>query len=393
MNKLETLNIAIKALSVNKARTLLTMLGVIIGVFAVVSLTSLVKGVQNYVTDEFEKLGSNLLFVSPGRSAINRDPALAYTDNKLKESHLDLIDQYAGDLVKSTTPWVTLGKTVEYKSKNYFGILVGGNEKFADILNIRTSEGSLFTQNDVRTGAKVVVLGSEVKKTLFGSKKATGEIIRVDGKSMKVIGVAEEKGSDWDIQIYAPYTMLDRTFDADDIANIMVKLNDDRDVELATKNVELALLRNLKKDEFSVMSQKEILDEVKNILGILQLGLGAVAGISLIVGGIGIMNIMLVSVTERTREVGLRKALGATSRDIGTQFLAESVLISATGGFIGLILGYTATFLVQSIIRAEVPWWAVLLALGFSSIVGVAFGTYPAILASKKDPIVSLRYE
>ena len=393
MNKLETLNIAIKALSVNKARTLLTMLGVIIGVFAVVSLTSLVKGVQNYVTDEFEKLGSNLLFVSPGRSAINRDPALSYTDNKLRESHLDLIDQYAGDLVKSTTPWVTVGKTVEYKSKNYFGVLVGGNEKFADILNIRTSEGSLFTQNDVRTGAKVVVLGSEVKKTLFGSKKATGEIIRVDGKSMKVIGVAEEKGSDWDIQIYAPYTMLDRTFDADDIANIMVKLNDDRDVELATKNVELALLRNLKKDEFSVMSQKEILDEVKNILGILQLGLGAVAGISLIVGGIGIMNIMLVSVTERTREVGLRKALGATSRDIGTQFLAESVLISATGGFIGLILGYTATFLVQSIIRAEVPWWAVLLALGFSSIVGVAFGTYPAILASKKDPIVSLRYE
>ena len=393
MNKLETLNIAIKALSVNKARTLLTMLGVIIGVFAVVSLTSLVKGVQNYVTDEFEKLGSNLLFVSPGRSAINRDPALSYTDNKLRESHLDLIEQYAGDFVKSTTPWVTVGKTVEYKSKNYFGVLVGGNEKFADILNIRTSEGVLFTQNDVRTGAKVVVLGSEVKKTLFGSKKATGEIIRVDGKSMKVIGVAEEKGSDWDIQIYAPYTMLDRTFDADDIANIMVKLNDDRDVELATKNVELALLRNLKKDEFSVMSQKEILDEVKNILGILQLGLGAVAGISLIVGGIGIMNIMLVSVTERTREVGLRKALGATSRDIGTQFLAESVLISATGGFIGLILGYTATFLVQSIIRAEVPWWAVLLALGFSSIVGVAFGTYPAILASKKDPIVSLRYE
>ena len=393
MNKLETLNIAIKALSVNKARTLLTMLGVIIGVFAVVSLTSLVKGVQNYVTDEFEKLGSNLLFVSPGRSAINRDPALSYTDNKLRESHLDLIEQYAADLVKSTTPWVTVGKTVEYKSKNYFGVLVGGNEKFADILNIRTSEGVLFTQNDVRTGAKVVVLGSEVKKTLFGSKKATGEIIRVDGKSMKVIGVAEEKGSDWDIQIYAPYTMLDRTFGADDIANIMVKLNDDRDVELATKNVELALLRNLKKDEFSVMSQKEILDEVKNILGILQLGLGAVAGISLIVGGIGIMNIMLVSVTERTREVGLRKALGATSRDIGTQFLAESVLISATGGFIGLILGYTATFLVQSIIRAEVPWWAVLLALGFSSIVGVAFGTYPAILASKKDPIVSLRYE
>jgi putative ABC transport system permease protein len=173
----------------------------------------------------------------------------------------------------------------------------------------------------------------------------------------------------------------------------MMKAKDGADMDTVIKEAKLALRRDLKEDDFSVFSQKEILSSINSILGVLSIGLAAIAGISLFVGGIGIMNIMLVSVTERTREIGLRKALGATSKDIALQFITESVALSVTGGGIGLLLAWLATQAVQSLIRAEVPWWAALLGFGFSLVVGVIFGTYPAVSAAKKDPIEALRYE
>ena len=177
------------------------------------------------------------------------------------------------------------------------------------------------------------------------------------------------------------------------ISAIAIKAKDATNIELTTKEIKMALLRDLKSDEFTLMTQEDMLSSISSILGILTTALAAIAGISLLVGGIGIMNIMLVSVTERTREIGLRKALGATSFNIGLQFLVESVVISVSGGIVGLLLGWIATLIANNWIRAEVPIWAIILAFGFSLFVGIVFGTYPALKASKKDPIEALRYE
>ena len=204
----------------------------------------------------------------------------------------------------------------------------------------------------------------------------------------------EKKGAEYDVQIVMPYTTLEDIVNVKQYSSyIGIKLTEDADIDKATKEIELALLRDLKKDEFTLFSQKDLLNSVQEILEILTVGLGAVAGISIVVGGIGIMNIILVSVTERIKEIGLRKALGATSANIGIQFMFESVMISVIGGMLGVLLGGGATLIAQKWLRAEVPLWAVGLSFGFSSVVGIVFGTYPALRASRFDPIDALRYE
>ncbi|KKS18744.1 MAG: Efflux ABC transporter, permease protein [candidate division WWE3 bacterium GW2011_GWC1_41_7] len=183
------------------------------------------------------------------------------------------------------------------------------------------------------------------------------------------------------------------TFDVPFFSSIVAKVRNTENVDLATREIKIALLKDLKEEDFTVLSQSDILSSIQNILQILTIGIGAIAGISLLVGGIGIMNIMLVSVTERIKEIGLRKALGATQLDIAMQFLIESVFLSLGGGLIGLLLGWLGTYASRTFLRTEIPWWAVALAFGFSVLVGVIFGTYPAITAAKKDPVEALRYE
>ena len=190
-----------------------------------------------------------------------------------------------------------------------------------------------------------------------------------------------------------PYTTLRDNFDGTTIISIVSKAKSQFPITKAAESVKLAMYRDLHDDEFSVMTQEDILESINSILGILAVALATISGISLLVGGIGIMNIMLVSVTERTREIGLRKALGATSFDIKRQFMIEAVIISLSGGLIGLLLGWLSTLAIKNLVRATVPFWAIPLALGFSVLVGVIFGTYPAVKASKKDPIEALRYE
>jgi putative ABC transport system permease protein len=391
MNYSESLSTAVNALKSNKVRTVLTMLGIIIGVFSVVLLISLVRGVQNYVIDQFNAIGSNLVFVMPGRAGINRDPATSFTDNKLKPDYTTTIKTI--NAVEEAIPVITTGKTITYRGIKYFSAISGVPIAYVKIFDIPLEEGQFYTAEDDNTSRKVVVLGSAVHKRLFGTSKPLGEKIKIDTATFEVIGVLSPKGQDFDEQVVVPFNTAKNTFDVENIAYLVTKLSPDANVDESVKTIENILLNHLKRDDFTVMTQSDLLKSIQDILKILGFGLGAIAAISLLVGGIGIMNIMLVAVTERIREIGLRKAVGATSGEIAVQFLLESVLLSLIGGLIGLMLGYLASLGARHFIRTEVPIWAVLLSLGFSLLVGVVFGTYPAYKASRKEPIEALRYE
>jgi len=394
MNILDTYKAANKALLHNKARTALTMLGVIIGVFAVAMMVSLGRGAQNYITDQFEELGSNLIFVTPGANVgFGRDPAESYSRNKLEEKHVDLIKTYAKDYIKYVDAYVNTGTTARYKTNSYYASVIGGGNDTQYIYNYKIDNGRFFTPAEVRGKKRVVILGPIVVDELFSGINPNGKKIKLGDDTYKVIGTFEEKGKNFDQGVIVPYTAAQNTFGVKNLTGISIKAKDENEIDTTIKQVEKAMLRDLKTDDFTVLSQQEILGSIQNILKILTTAIGGIAAISLLVGGIGIMNIMLVSVTERTREIGLRKAVGATPNQIAAQFLTESVLISLGGGLIGLALGYAGTFAIQGFIRAEIPWWAVVLAFGFSAGVGILFGTYPAVKASKKDPIESLRYE
>ncbi len=392
----EIFRAAFTSLGLNKVRTFLTMLGVIIGVFAVVSLVSLVKGFENYITDQFSTLGSNLLWVLPGAVSFGQGGgggAPGFSNNKLDYSHIDLISRYAADQITDISPMVEVPKVLNYKTKSYTATLMGGNDRVLDILNVQVDKGNFYTKTDVTTKSKVVVLGSLVVSELFPTKNPIGEQIKIDGISFTVTGTLKAWGPSFDNRVFLPETTARSSLGIDKFTAILVKVKSGLDVEQVGNSVKLILRRDLKADDFTVMTQKDLLSSINNILGILSICLAAIAGISLFVGGIGIMNIMLVSVTERTREIGLRKALGATSRDILLQFMTESMAISLLGGLFGLLLAWLATLSIRSILRAEVPWWSILLGVGFSLVVGVVFGTYPAMSASKKDPIEALRFE
>ena len=368
------------------------MLGVIIGVFSVVALVAVVQGFQNYITDQFESLGSNLILVTPKMSE-DHDPGRTFLGNKLSLRNIDTINLYLGDKVTAVTPSIRVAKLAGYKTKTYAGTVVGGNFQSFYVYGLETDLGSYYTKVDDSQKANVVFISSDVKKELFGDRNPVGEKIKIENTSFEVLGVAKPKSPTFDDRIFMPDTTLKTVFDIEVLNSIAIKAKEGQDLEELMREVRLALLKDMKADDFSVVTQKDVLSSIEQILGVLSIALASVAGISLLVGGIGIMNIMLVSVTERTQEIGLRKALGATSKKIGQQFLTEAIVISLGGGLVGLFLGYLSTLAVSSFIRATIPWWTIVLAMGFSLFVGVAFGTYPALSASKKDAIESLRFE
>ena len=395
MNAKEILSTASKALLLNKVRSFLTMLGVIIGVFAVISLVSLVGGVQEYVVSSFEDLGSNLIFVVNGKIEMGQRQTAgsALVSTNLKEKHVDMIKSIAEDYVDYITPQSQTYQTIKYKTEEYFLLLLGVNYEANDIFNSSIERGRYFNRVEQENSSRVVVLGNNLGKKFFGEENPIGKKIKINGKSYEVVGLLAKKSPNYDESVILPYTTVMDEFSATGITSIVVKVKDNVDLEQAQQQIKLALLKDLKEDKFTVMTQEDILESIQNILNMLTIALASISGISLLVGGIGIMNIMLVSVAERTKEIGLRKALGATSSDIKNQFMAEAILISSLGGVLGLLLGWVTTIAIRPLIKAVIPVWAIPLALGFSLAVGIIFGTYPAVNASKKDPIEALRYE
>ncbi|EKD84824.1 MAG: hypothetical protein ACD_38C00154G0011 [uncultured bacterium] len=243
----------------------------------------------------------------------------------------------------------------------------------------------------------MAVIGQSAKTTLFGEGTSLNQIIDVAAIKYKVIGVLEPRGSifgiDQDNSIYVPFQTAQRQFGIDRLNTIYISANDSDEVKIVQDKATAILKRRLSEDEFTVQSQEQALSTISQITGVLSLALGGIAAISLIVGGIGIMNIMLVSVTERTREIGLRKAVGAKPSDIRNQFLIEAITLSGLGGIIGIVLGFGISLIIGRFFTTTVPWWSVLLSFGFSAIVGIIFGVAPAIRAAKLDPITALRYE
>ncbi len=388
----------------NKSRTILTSLGIIIGVTSVILLTSIGNGLKKYVTDQFDALGANSIFISPGKifndnggfsqSSMATAMTTSFTQKdynllkrKLKNSVVMPVNATYAD-VKSNQ---AIKKAIE---------IDGSTEEYGASNNVVPSEGNgrWFTNEENDKKTPVVVLGNKIADTLFPKSSAVGKKIIIKGKSLKVVGVVDKKGASMggpsvDDAVYAPFSIVADLAGKEDINTFVVKAPNKDSIESTKKEITKVMLEKYDKDAFSVFDSSQLLNSINSIISVLTIGLTGIAAISLVVGGIGIMNIMLVSVTERTREIGLRKAIGAYPRAILIQFLIEAVILSCIGGATGVLLGYLGTLAIKSFFPAQVTLSSVILAFGVSSLVGIIFGVAPARKASKLSPIEALRYE
>ena len=400
--------VALRALTRNKMRSFLTALGIIIGVGAVIAMVSIGEGAKKGIEDRFNSMGTNLLFVSPGsrnfrglHSGFGGFQSLTPEDAQAIQTQCDA--------VKYTSPSVSTRAQVVYGNKNWNTSIQGTGARYPEVRNWEIAEGTYFDEGQVKAGAKVCVLGSEVKKSLFEGEDAVGQVIRVKKIPFKVLGVLKSKGESggWfnrDDMIAVPYTaVMKRLMGVDYISSVDIQAVSSSRTAEAQKQIE-ELLRVRHKiapgadDDFQVRNMSEIAEGAAQSTQIMTILLGSIASISLLVGGIGIMNIMLVSVTERIREIGIRMAVGAQEKDILLQFLTEAVVLSVMGGLLGILFGIGASKLLKYISifsqwKTIVSPQAVILAFLFSASVGIFFGFYPARKASRLDPIEALRYE
>ncbi len=397
MDILELLKLSINALKVNKMRSILTMLGVIIGVFAVIVLVSMGSGLKKYITDQISGLGSNLIFVIPGQVGGSRTPGGQQT-NKLTINDARRLDTKL-KAIADVGPVVQKPSTIKYKNKTDKQVSVlGTTSNYPDIvINAGTTRGVYFNLSQEKSGAHVTVIGKTVQERLFGDGNPIGEKISVEGKKYTIIGVMKKRGAlfgiDQDNAIVIPINAATRQFGVDKVNAIYLAAKRPELVELVKKQARQALLQRLTEDDFTLQTQEQTLNTIGSVIGALTIALGGIAAISLLVGGIGVMNIMLVSVTERTKEIGLRKALGAKRSDILSQFIFEAIMLSVTGGVIGIILGLGVSVLLSQVFLSEVTPWSVFLAFLFSVAVGLIFGIAPAYRASRLSAIEALRYE
>lgn len=403
MDILESIKMAVATLTANRMRSSLTMLGMIIGNASVIAMIGVGQGAQRYASSQFESLGPNTLFITPGtREARNRTFELPRTlvlaDAEAIATQVPSVSQVAPQLQNQAT--------VIYRNKNTNALIVGTSPAFTAVRNFDVGQGRFLTDLDLERNNRVVALGSELARGLFGNQNPIGERIRIKNVSFEVIGVMKSKGSflgtNQDDSAFVPVTTMASRLVGQtspygtELTFISVAAKNEASVSAAEFQItNLLRLRHqiVAEDDFTVQTQKEALEIVGNVTGALTIMLAAIAGISLLVGGIGIMNIMLVSVTERTQEIGLRKAIGASQSDILVQFMIEAIILSAVGGLVGTLVGVGGTLLVGVIspLETSISPMAIALSVSVSGGIGLFFGVVPARRAAGLDPIVALR--
>ncbi|QCT03539.1 protein of unknown function DUF214 [Paenibacillus algicola] len=389
MNILQGLKMALKSIWSNKLRSTLTMLGIIIGVTAVIALVSLGQGTTKEVTEQVESLGTNLLTVSiTGRGA---STTLHYEEAmNLKEL----------EGVQYLAPYNSQNASVKFGNRSVDVSVTGTNSDYALIRDYEVAQGRFLSQIDLDFYQKVAVVGYSTAQELFGFNSPVGEFILINGTRYKVVGVLAEKGStaqgSMDDVVILPLTAAERLASSKGVPAIFIQASSPDTIDSVSESVEQEIAKQFRGDpsSFRIFNQQDTLDTMSSITDTLTVTLAGIAAISLLVGGIGIMNIMLVSVTERTREIGIRKAIGAKRRDILVQFLIESMVLSGLGGVLGILLGFGTGQLVSSLMNIPIVYSAdtVLTAFGFSVLIGVMFGVFPANKAAKLKPIEALRF-
>lgn len=401
MTLFETLQVALKALYTNKLRSILTMLGVIIGVASVILLVSIGSGLQSFVTAQFEELGTDLLTIFPGElkfgDAAGREGGPpGSSDNKLTREIAELIERRSRYITGVTAVATKFAETKFLAEERTTGVL-GTTVNYKLIRKSETSQGRFFNSQEFSSAKRVAVIGETTVEELFGKRAPLGETIKIAGKSFQIIGVFASKGAafgnDQDDLVAIPLTTFERVFDLDKVSYMYAKVDSVDHVPQAIREIETLLLTQMDDEDFSVIDPKEFLSTVSSILSVITAGLAGIAAISLVVGGIGIANIMLVSVTERIREIGLRKAVGATSRDVLFQFLTEAAVLSVVGGVIGILLGASGALILNRFVNTSITPWSVAVGFLVSAATGIVSGVGPAIRAARLDPIDALRYE
>ncbi len=411
MNLKSTFKIATNGLKMQRSRSILTILGIVIGITAIMMVMSLGKGAQDLILGQIQSLGAKTIVVHPGKKPEGVSSFAQMFGDSLKQKDLDLL------LRKDNVPYadkvepLNVGSGVaSYGNQTYSLSIFGSSNLMADIYTLDVSDGRFIDQEDVQEKAQVAVIGSKVKDELFGQDEAVGQKIRIKGINLKVIGVLAKKGQsfiNFDEAAILPWT-TEQTYISGNkyFSHILVEAQSEALVNQTVTDITTTLenshnITDPTKDDFNIVTQASAIQQVSAITNVLTLFLAAVAAISLLVGGVGIMNIMLVSVTERTREIGLRKALGATGKDIMSQFLIEAIMLTGIGGLMGIALGALLS-LFTALILSKVaglqwifafPLSAAFMGLGVSVVIGLIFGIYPARQASRKSPIESLRYE
>ncbi|OIP04164.1 hypothetical protein AUK18_00545 [Candidatus Beckwithbacteria bacterium CG2_30_44_31] len=384
----------------NKIRTILTSLGIMIGVLSVVLLIALGLGLKNYLKQQFESLGSNLIIIFPG-NIFNQEagagggfgPGFAGGANFDEKDYLSLKKIPQADYV---VPVFFKSSAIESGNAKILGYIQGASEAVFDLLNLKLLSGRLFTRSDLQKRAKVGILGYSLAEKLFTiPQKAVGKTVKVNNQRFIILGVVEKKGDrEMDNGLIIPYKTSFGTLNPDKtFFTIYLGTNDKANVEVVKQKAKEVLLKRYQADEFSVTEQTEILTTVNQIFAIINAILIAIGSISLLVGGIGIMNIMYATVTERTKEIGIRRSLGATQKDILIQFLSEAVILSVFGGLIGLLLAALIVLAIHSFFPASLNLISVILAFTVSTAIGIFFGVFPARRAARLTPIEAIRYE
>lgn len=393
---------SIRSVLKNKSRTLLTSLGIIIGVTSVILLTSIGNGLKIYINKQFDSLGANSIFISPGK-VFNDNGGFAQGGMMMTTSFTQKDVNILTRKLKTSLVMPVNVTFANIKSVNDTKKAVeidGSIEEFGENNSIVPSAGNgrWFTKEENDKKSEVIILGYKVAQTLFPNSSAVGKKVIVGGKTLKIIGVVDKKGASMggpsiDDQAYSPFTLVSDLAGNNNVNTITVKAPSKELMDNTKKEITKILLEKYDKDAFSVFDSAQLLSSINSIIGTLTIALTGIAAISLIVGGIGIMNIMLVTVSERTREIGLRKAIGAFPNAILLQFLFEAIILSGIGGIIGIILGSLGTAVINNFFPAKVTVGSIALAFGVSFMVGIIFGVAPARKASRLSPIEALRYE